>query len=209
MAKTGERYGAARRVVLEQAEASAAMRGRRWISDPEVVDERVLDSTGKSWNDWCDMIDAWPGHVDGHTAVAAWLQSAHQVDGWWAQTVTGGWERITGRRLPGEMPDGTFTANKSKTVAGDAALIRKMLLDDDLRPDLFPGKSTELRSKPEAKAVRIGFAAGVAVISLTEKNPKRVAITVQHSKLPDRDSIDEWKFYWDDWLVAIDDNTVD
>lgn len=208
MAKTGERYGAARRVLLEQAEAREATTGRRWVSEPEVVDARVLDATGRGWNDWCDIIDAWPGHADGHTAVAAWLQSTHQVDGWWAQTVTGGWERITGRRLPGEMRDGSFTANKSKTVAGDAALIRKMLLDDDLRADLFPGKSTELRSKPEAKATRIGFSAGVAAVSLVEKSPGRVAITVQHSKLPDSDAIDEWKFYWDEWLGAIDDDAI-
>lgn len=205
MAKTGERYGAARRVLLEQAEARAAAPGRTWMSEPEVVDERVIDATGKDWNEWCDIIDSWAGSVDGHTAVAAWLQSAHDVDGWWAQTVTGGWERITGRRLPGEMPDGTFTANKSKTISGDAAMIRKMLLDDDLREHLFPGKLTELRSKPEAKSIRIGFAAGVAGLSLTEKGLGRVAITIQHSKLPERDAIEEWKFYWAEWLEAIDD----
>lgn len=171
MAKTGERYGAARRVLLEQAEAREATTGRRWVSEPEVVDARVLDATGRGWNDWCDIIDAWPGHADGHTAVAAWLQSTHQVDGWWAQTVTGGWERITGRRLPGEMRDGSFTANKSKTVAGDAALIRKMLLDDDLRADLFPGKSTELRS------ARPQLAATSALTSSSTSLAKRSSLT--------------------------------
>ncbi len=205
MAKTGERYGAARRVLLEQAEASAAAPGRTWVSEPEQADDRVLAATGKAWNDWCDIIEAWPGRDDGHTAVAAWLRADHQVDMWWSQSITGGWERITGRRLPGEMPDGTFTANKSKTVAGDAALIRKMLLDDELRDDLFTGKSTELRSKLDAKAIRIEFTHGVAAISLTDKGGDRVAITVQHSKLPNSDAIDEWKFYWDEWLDAIDE----
>ncbi len=207
MSKTGERYSAARRVLLEQAEARAARPGRTWISQPEVVDDRVLDATGRGWNDWCEIIDSWEGSDGGHTPVAAWLQSAQGLDGWWAQQVTGGWERITGRRLPGEMPDGTFTANKSKTVSGDADMVRKMLLDDDLRADLFPGKSTELRSNPTAKAIRIGFAQGVASLSLTEKKPGRVAITVQHSKLPTSDDIDEWKFYWDEWLSAIDDSS--
>lgn len=206
MAKTGEKYGAARRVLLEQAEARSAAGGRDWVSQPEVADERVRKATGRGWDEWCDIIDAWPNCDDGHTAVAAWLQEEHEVDGWWAQGVTGGWERITGRRLPGEMPDGTFTANKTRTVVVSAEVLRKTLLDDEYRPDLFPGHDTQLRSKPSAKAIRIGFAETVARISISEKANGKAAVAVQHSKLADPEAIDRWKFYWDEWLDAIDES---
>ncbi len=206
MEKTGEKYGAARRVLLEQAAARSAAGGRAWISQPEIADQRVLDATGRSWDEWCDIIDAWPQHVDGHPAVAAWLEAEHKLSGWWAQGVTVGWERITGRRLPGEMPDGTFTANKSRTVEADAAGLRRLLLDDADRADLFPGHSVALLSKPSAKAIRLGFSDSVALLSLTLKAGGRVAVSVQHSKLADADAIDEWKFYWDEWLDAIDES---
>lgn len=211
MAKTGEKYGAARRVLLEQANVRHGTGGRKWVSQPEVSDQRVLDATGRGWDEWCDIIDAWPQHVDGHPAVAAWLESHHHLSGWWSQGVTGGWERITGRRLPGQMPDGTFTANKSKTVEVDAAVLRTLLLDDEHRADLFPGQLVALLSKPSAKAIRLGIGDTVARLSLTDKSPaapgaKRAAVSVQHSKLADADAIDEWKFYWDEWLDAIDES---
>lgn len=201
MAKTGERYNAARRALLDQVEASPA--GRRWASQPEMGDDAVRDATGRGWNQWCDLIDAWPGHVDGHAAVAKWLAAEHVESGWWAQAVTGGWERITGRRLPGQMPDGTFTANKSRTVPVDADDLRAALLDESGRADLFPGIDVTLRSKPTSKAVRLGMDEGVALVSLTAKPDGRVAVGVQHEKLATTDDMERWKFWWDEWLAAL------
>ena len=178
--------------------------GRDWVSQPEVESQRVVDATGRGWDEWCDIVDDWPGHEQGHAAVAAWLESEHGVSAWWAQTITIGWERITGRRLPGEMPDGTFTANRSKTVVVDHAELRENLLDGDGREKLFPGRSTELRSKPSAKAIRIGFADTVATISLTSKGDGRVAVSVQHAKLAAPADIDLWKIYWDEFFASID-----
>ena len=60
MAGTGERYTAARRVLIEQTARS----GRRvWASEPEHTDEVIRAKTGRGWDDWCDLIDAWPGHT--------------------------------------------------------------------------------------------------------------------------------------------------
>jgi hypothetical protein len=67
MAQTGERYGAARRVLLERA---AARERDGWVSEPEHTDEVVRAKTGRGWDEWRELIDAWPGHADGHAAVA-------------------------------------------------------------------------------------------------------------------------------------------
>jgi len=200
MAKTGERYVAARRALLEASGSD----GRQWISQPEMSDEAVATATGRGWDEWCDIIDAWPGCDTGHTAIAAYLRDEHDVDMWWSQGVTGGYERITGRRLPYQRPDGTFTAGKSKTITTDAELIRSMLLDDEQRGDLFPGIETTLRSRPDAKALRVQVGPGVAQISLTPASKERTAVSVQHAGLATYDDVEEWKFYWSDWLDAID-----
>ena len=202
MAKTGEKYGAARRVLIDQA----APRGpRAWVSEPQHPDALVRENTGRGWEEWRDLIDAWPGHSDGHTAVASWLQDEHGIDGWWAQAVTVGWERISGHRLPGQMADGTFTANASATITVDTAALRELLLDADARPDLFPGMETTLRSRPASKNVRLGMPEGVAMLWTDPKDNGRVAVGVQHAKLPSPESLQHWKDFWGEWLRALDD----
>ena len=91
MANTGERYGAARRTLIEQTEASAPG-ARVWVSPPEQPDESVIEHTGRSWNEWCDLIDTWPEAADGHAAVAARVIAEFDVTGWWGQGITVGWE---------------------------------------------------------------------------------------------------------------------
>ena len=202
MASTGERYGAARRVLIEQA---AARSGRAWVSDPEHTDDVIRERTGRGWDQWRDVIDAWPGHADGHTAVARWLREEQDVDGWWAQAVTIGWERITGRRLPGQMADGTFTANRSATITTDPEALREMLLDGDDRDVLLAGLEPELRSRPSSKTLRIGLRSGVAEISIAPRDDDRVTITVAHTKLSSPDEVAHWKGFWGAWLEALDE----
>jgi hypothetical protein len=202
MEKTGERYGAARRVLIEQA---SAPKQRQWSSEPEMAEETLREATGRGWDEWCEVLDAWPGHGGGHTAIATHLREEHGVEGWWAQTITVGYERITGLRLPHQQPDGTFTAGKSRTVTVDVKLIREMLLDDEARADLFPGLETELRSKPTSKVLRIGIGPGTAQIALDPQADDRVKITIAHDRLPTAEAVEEWKGYWSDWLEAVDE----
>lgn len=150
--------------------------------DPGADEQVVIERTGRGWQQWRDLIDAWPGHRDGHTAVARWLEQEHGVDGWWAQQLTVGWERLSGRRLPNQLADGTFTANRSATIEVDAEVLRAHLLDADLRAALFPGEAPELRSRPTSKNVRLGVGEGVAELALRPKPDGRVTVTVQHHK---------------------------
>ena len=207
MAKTGERYAAARRVLLEQA--ASQNRRRVWHAEPEMSNEAIINGTGRGWDDWCDLIDARPAGIEGHTAIATYVRDDLSTDPWWSQGVTVGYERITGLRLPYERPDGTFTASKSKTVVIDPAELRSMLLDDDRRDDLFPGFSTVRTSAPDSKTIVIEIGAGVTEFRVSDASDsadgaRRAKVSVQHSKLPAHQLVEEWKFYWADWLKAID-----
>lgn len=203
MAKTGERYVAARRVLLEQ---SARQGDRTWTSEPVMSDEAVRHATGKGWDEWRDLLDAWPGDVEDHSAMVAHVQREHGIGGWWAQTVTVSYERIIGLRLKYQRADGTFNANKSRTVTIEAAALREMLLDEDDRRHLFPGIDTELRSKPTSKVVRLRIGPGTAQIALDELDDGRTKISVSHERLPDAGDVETWKSYWSDWLEAVDES---
>ncbi|MFU8839452.1 MAG: hypothetical protein ACNA8R_01865 [Nitriliruptoraceae bacterium] len=162
----------------------------------------VRERTGRGWDEWRELIDAWPGHVEGHTAVARWVEQTHGVDGWWAQQVTVGWERISGRRLPNQLADGTFTAGRSATVTVDAEALRARLLDDEQRAVLFSGRPTTLRSRPTSKNVRLALDEGVVEIAMAPKTGGRVTIAVQHQKLPSPDAVTRWEAFWGAWLAA-------
>jgi hypothetical protein len=220
MEKTGERYGAARRALLGGlADAvvadsgSATLRSRVRVCEPEVDDLAIKRATGRNWDEWCDLIDAWPGNDRGHTAIVAHVAETYGVEGWWGQGVTVGYERITGRRVVNQMADGTFSAGKTRTVTVDLAALRAALVSDDDRVALFPGLDTTLRSKPESKALRVGVtidgqAIGSALFSLTPKDGSRAMVNVSHDGLPDGSAVERWKQYWADWLAAIDDTAV-
>lgn len=201
MEKTGERYAAARQALLTQSD----VKDRKWICAPETKNDAVVEATGKSWNEWCDVIEAWPGHVEGHTAIAAYIDATTDIGGWWSQTVTVGFERITGLRLPYQRPDGTFTAGLSRTIGIDGAMLKAMLIDDGARDDLFPTHSTRLVSNPSVKAPRISIGPGIAKFGFDDRGDGRVRVSIQHAKLPQFDLVEEWKFYWSEWLDAIDD----
>jgi len=53
---------------------------RTRVSQPEWDDESVRSATGRDWDEWCHIIDAWPGHGDGHGAIAAHLRDVHGQD---------------------------------------------------------------------------------------------------------------------------------
>ncbi len=211
MEKTGERYAAARQALIEQADGpNNGPRVRTWISQPETSDDAVTAATGRGWDQWIDVIERWDGDGDDHAAVASYLEAEQGLDGWWSQTVTVGFERITGRRLPHQRADGTFAVSKSATVDVAADRLRAMLLDDTDRADLFPGQATQRRSRPTSKTVRIAFVTGVAAIGLVTveegggaTDQARTRVTVQHEKLPDPGAVEHWRGYWAQWLEAI------
>ena len=204
MAKTGERYGAARRILIQQATTRDTVT-RVWVSQPEQPDDSVIAHTGRSWDEWCDLIDTWPEADLGHAAVAARVLDEFDVTGWWGQGITVGWERITGRRLVNQMSDGTFTASVTRTICIDATELREMLYDDDDRADLFGGMPSEMRSRPGVKVPRIRLDSGTVSIAMDEKPGGRTTVSVAHEKLSAPADVEQWKPFWTDWLEALDE----
>lgn len=203
MVRTGERYAEARRILIEQSTSSSLQ--RPWVAAPELSDDAIRSGTGLGWDQWCDLIDAFVGRDDGHKATAGHVRDEHGVGDWWVQAVTVGYERITGRRLPHQMADGTFTANKSRMVKTDGDVLRQLLLDTEDRAHLFPDVPTQLKSKPTSKVIRIAIGPGVAMLTLDQVDGGRVKVRIEHTRLPAFDDVEEWKFYWSEWLDAIEE----
>jgi len=187
--------------------ASAASVDPAWVAQPDHADALVREKTGRGWNDWVAAIDAGPGREAGHTAIAAWLVE-QGVDAWWAQGVTVGYERITGLRLPGQMPDGTFTVSRSRVVPLPRADVRDRLLDDDSRAALLPDHATSMLSRPGVRTPRFELRRGderlgVVSFAVDAAPADRTNPAVTHAKLASPAEAAHWKAFWGAWLERL------
>lgn len=203
MAKTGERYGAARRALISHVADPAA---QGWVSQPDLSEEAVRAATGRGWEEWCALIDGFAGRQNGHTAIATYLRELG-VDSWWAQGVTVGYERIRGLRLPYQNHDGTFTASRSKTIHVDVDPLRAMLLDEAGRSTLFPAFETQLKSRPTSKNIRLSVEETTVEFAFAPATDGRTKVTVAHSRLASSEEVQIWKQFWTEWIDALDEGS--
>ncbi|MGH2545598.1 MAG: hypothetical protein ACRDHJ_01835 [Actinomycetota bacterium] len=106
MAKTGERYTAARRHVARPLPPR--------VAEPGMSEAAVRRGTGKGWDDWFRILDDWRATSRTHGEIASYLSAEHDVGSWWSQGVTVGYERARGMRRPHQGPRG-FRVDVSRT----------------------------------------------------------------------------------------------
>src|SRR6187431_2447675 len=107
MEKTGESYTAARALLLAADEAE----------QPPLAtsDAAIRERTGRGWEEWFDLLDAWGAAERTHRETARWVAAQLGIDplAWNAQAITGSYERAHGLRAVGEHADGfSITASK-------------------------------------------------------------------------------------------------
>ncbi len=88
------------------------------VHNPGMSDAAIRGGTGRGWDEWLALLDAWGGTSKTHPEIATFLNEVHGVDGWWAQGVTVGYERARGMRAVGQLPDGYGTSEQDSGGAG-------------------------------------------------------------------------------------------
>ncbi len=134
MDKTGESYTAARASLLAAEEPKAT--GAPALSMSE---EAIRRRTGRGWEEWFGLLDAWGAADRTHTEIARWVASEHAVKGWDAQAITVSFERASGRRAVGQHVDG-FSITVSKTVAVPVGRLYEAFVDASVARALVAGR---------------------------------------------------------------------
>src|SRR5688572_29094756 len=127
MGKTGESYTTSRAKILAQPPTrSRARTADAPLSSPPpatpdyaalagTADATIKAKTGCTWEKWVYALDRLGADRMPHREIAALVSDKYKIDGWWAQAVTVGYERIKGLRAIGQRRDGSYEANKSRT----------------------------------------------------------------------------------------------
>ena len=185
-------------------------------ASPDVSDDAVRRRTGRGWDEWFALLDAWGAAERTHTEIAAWVNETHGVEGWWAQNVTVGYERARGRRALGQLVDG-FSASASKTIAVPVERLYQAVADPKLRARWLPGAPLAVTSASPTKAVHWRWEDDAVAapsargtqrtsrvdVGFTAKGDSKSQVALQHSRLRDADAAAQMKTYWRDRLTAL------
>lgn len=208
MDKTGESYTTARQQLIDKATSdngpAPADSQVLAISGQRFSDEALARRTDRAWDEWFELIDEWGGTNHTHAEIARWLETEHEVEGWWAQTITVGYEQARGMRVPGQMADGKFSANASKTVNVSADQAFQAFADEALRTQWLPDAELTPTTVNPPKSFRAEWEDGTRIaVWLTSKGDDKTGVSLQHEKLPDADTAGEMKAYWRERLNAL------
>ena len=125
----------------------------------------------------------------------------HGVPGWWAQTVTVGWERARGVRQKYETASG-FTVSVSKTFPAEVGALYRAFADARRRNRWLERGMLTTRTTREDKSARFDFRdEGSRVhVYFEAKGPEKTTVTVQHEKLGGPDEVEEKRAFWKERL---------
>jgi hypothetical protein len=208
MAKTGERYTAARAQVLRGTnggESAAARSGAVADLRGRLGEEGVVEATGHSWEHWFSVLDAWDGTTRSHRDIARHLIDVHGVPGWWAQSVTGAYEQARGRRAPGQRADGSYSATASKTVAVHIETLFDAIVDDEIRARWLPEGLVSVRTSSRPKSARFNWTDGSTrvVFGFGDKGEEKSTVALEHERLSNPEERDQMKDFWRERLADL------
>jgi hypothetical protein len=201
MAKTGESYTAARRMLIANGARPEAP-----VADfePPVPEERVVEATGRGWAGWFGLLDEWGAPRRTHTEMARWLRDEHGVAGWYSQAITVAYERARGLRAPGEKADG-FAVGASRTVAVPVARLFDAFVDEATRERWLPGADMRTRTATAPKSARYDWEDGTTrvIVGFEDAGAAKSRVFISHERLPDAETAGEMKAWWRERLSAL------
>ena len=169
-----------------------------------ISDEAIARRTGRPWDEWFAILDRWGVTGRSHAEIARYLNEEQGVPGWWAQTVTVGYEQARGLREKYEHADG-YAVGASKTIGIGVDELSKAFLDETERDRWLPGVAMRLRTATPARSARFDWEDGSSRVNVyfSSKGDSRSAVSVQHERLVDAEEAERMKCFWRERLAAL------
>ena len=206
MQKTGESYTAARSHFAPRSPAPA----KPAPAKPDYArlagrsDEIIKARTGCTWERWVKALDRVRAYEWTHRDIARHVHEKYKIEGWWAQSVTVGYERIKGLRAIGQRRSGAWEASKSRTLSAPVDTVFRAFHDPRRRRRWMTGAKPTVRSATPGKSMRMAWPDGTFVIvGFTAKGEAKSQVAIQHEKLPDQAAATRMKAYWSERLEAL------
>ena len=203
MLKTAESYTTARAQLLTKQPTPAPV-PRDFAKLAGMSDATIKAKTGCTWDRWVWALDRVEAHDWEHREIAQYVHEKYEVPGWWAQSITVGYERIKGLREIGQRRGGGFEAHKSRTFTVPLGRLYRACYDKRVRARWLPGVDVTIRVATREKSMRITWPGRTSVeLYFAGRGPKKSQLVVQHVKLPDKEAAARMKQYWEERLDTL------
>lgn len=168
-------------------------------------EQAVLRATGRERKQWFALLDAWEATTRAHRDIAAWLMSDHNIENWWAQTLTVDYERARGLREPGAKRDGTFSVTVSITLGVSAKRAFAAFVDTKLRQRWLPRATLQERTSTSGRSARFDWKDGSTRVNVgfTAKGTTRSQVALQHERLSSAQAAKEMRAFWRNHLDTL------
>jgi hypothetical protein len=169
-----------------------------------VSTDAVARRTGKSWDDWFEVLDSAGAATLDQRGVIAILAQKHGIGPWWQQMIAVGYESLRSKSDKPPAADG-FHINSSCTL--DAPLTRVFRLWNDAgeRARWLADDRFVVRAITADKVIRARWGKGTShvAVSFSEKSGK-TEVSVEHQQIESRGAADQMKAYWEKKLGLLD-----
>jgi hypothetical protein len=191
MTKTGERYTTARRHIVKPKEQLRE-------GDLPQPDATLREKTGKGYRDWFRILDAWGATERKHGEIANHLMAEYGVPGWWAQTITVGYERSRRLRAKHQTLTGSFQVSVSKTFPIAVGKVYGAFVQARQRNRWLEPGSLRVRTTRKDRDIRFDYLDGGSrvVVYFDPKEKEKTTVTVQHEKLSHAGAVEEMRGVW-------------
>jgi hypothetical protein len=201
MAKTGERYTAARRHTLKERRTT---RTSRPGPEPPFSEAALRRATGKGWDQWFRILDDWGADARTHRQITGYLSEEHGVPGWWTQSVAVGYERARGKRTKYQTASG-FQVSVSKTLPVGVGELSRMFEDARRRSRWLEAGTLTLRTSQPRKSARFDHRDGTSRVQayFESKGRSKSTVSIQHERLASAGAVEEMRAFWKERLALL------
>lgn len=176
------------------------------VFEPTLSNEKLVEATGRNWDEWLELLDRAGAIKRTHTEIARWLTEEQGVAGWWAQSITVGYERARGLREPGQRADG-WSVTASKTIEVPVEKVFAAFEKESIRDEWLPEAELHLRTATAPVSARYDWGDGSTrlIVSFESLEPARSRVALEHERLPDSEVAERMKIWWRERVGVLKD----
>lgn len=167
-----------------------------------VTEDAVKGKTGKTWDEWCKILDKAGARMMDHQEIALFLHKQLGLSLWWAQMVAVGYENERGLRADKRSgPNGQkCEVTLNKTVPASRAAVWAAWQDRNTLERWLPGADFAVTKTVPLKILHLDWPPETRVIVRLYERRGQARVVVSHGRLADEDVEDVQRY----WLQALD-----
>lgn len=171
-----------------------------------LTSDAVRAKTGKSWDEWCKILDKAGARMMDHAEIAYLLQEQIGLTRWWSQMVAVGYENERGIRLEeaGAPPGQRYEVTLSKILAVPRAAVWAAWQDPATLARWLPDAKFEISKTVPQKMLHLDWLGHTRVAVRLYERRGKTRVVVSHGKLAESDA-DRLQSYWCEALERLKD----